>query len=158
MRALADAIATFVATKRAMCRIEGGPHDLAGMVDVLYVDGERQLTILTGHPLDQAAACIRTLRERGEVAEVVVLSECVFASLPIDADPQRGEIVDMHYSDPTAPTREALVAHAVTSAGERMVVTVMYGYDDSGQPVFERPLYSPNATGGLIDVAAEAMR
>lgn len=159
MRALADALVTYLELKSTLCRRDGGPVDCIPMIDVLYVDGQRQLVALTGHPIDQTAPAIRSVRAQRPVAEVVVLTEGIFAAIPKDAPvPQRGELIERHDNEPDAPTCQAICAHAVDSDGRRMMVTVLYGYDDFGMPVFARPRYSPNATGGVLELAAEAMR
>lgn len=159
MRSLADALVTYMELKATLCRRDRGPVDCIPMIDVTFGDGDRKLIAMTGHPIDQAAPAITALRALSPVAEAVVLTEAIFAAIPVDAPPpKRGELIERHETEIDAPTQAALCAHAVDSEGRRMVVTVLYGYDDNGMPAFTRPQYSPNATGGLIEIVAEAMR
>lgn len=128
--------------KVSMCRIQGGPYDLAGMVHFFLRGGDEGTLLLgEGHVSDTIPKAWAKILQQGIPAFVIVLAES-YTDKTLHPTNHRvvGQLLNDFNTNPCSQVRENICIYGIdTTTGRQIAVRIPFGYDDQGMPTFEKP-------------------
>lgn len=143
---LLHSVESYLTTKTARCKQQGGPHDLAPMLDLRFEepDGwvQTMCTVDDESHLTAAFLGMIAIHSRAALRFVCILSDAVCRMAPLEFAPlmANGSLLAMRDEGDLSVFDVLVIAVIDVSDRSVMQVVVPYVYDDQGQPDFGRPL------------------
>jgi hypothetical protein len=139
--------------KTMMCRMQGGPCDLAGMVHFTLrgVDGLRVLLLGEGHVSETIPKAWAQIVQQGIPEFVLVLGESyVDPTLDPQAYREAGQLAGDFKDNACSQVRENICVYGIDAAtGRQLAIRIPFTYDDQGMPTFEEPIVFDTTGEGL---------